>query len=65
MTQLLSKAFDEAAKLSEPDQNVFANWILAELASEQRWAKAFEKSQDQLSQLAEEALAEHRAGKTV
>ncbi len=65
MTQLLSKAFDEAAKLPEPEQIAFANWILAKLASEQRWAKAFEASQDQLSQLAEEALAEHRAGKMV
>jgi len=61
----LPRAFDEAAKLPEQEQNAFANWILAELASEQRWTKAFEASQDQLSQLAEEALAEHRAGKTV
>jgi hypothetical protein len=61
----LSKTFDEATKLPEPELIAFANWILAELASEQRWAKAFEESQDQLSQLAEEALAEHHAGKTV
>jgi hypothetical protein len=34
MTQLLSKAFDEAAKPPEPEQIAFANWILAELVSE-------------------------------
>jgi len=65
MTQLSSKAFDKAAKIPDSEQNAFANWILAELASEQRWAKAFDASQDQLSQLAEVALAEHCVGKTV
>jgi hypothetical protein len=53
MMQPLSKAFDEAAKPPEPEQNVFANWMLAELASEQRWTKAFDASQAQLSQLTE------------
>ena len=35
-----------------------------ELASEQRWAEAFAKSQDQLAKLAEEAIAEYNAGQT-
>ena len=65
MTQLLSKAFEEAARLPEQDQIVFANWILAELASERRWKKAFKDSQDVLAQLADEALAEHHAGRTL
>ena len=37
---------------------------LEELASEKRWDMAFANSQDLLSRLADEALAEHRAGKT-
>lgn len=65
MTQQLTKAFEKAAKLPEPEQIAFANFILAELASEQHWQQAFEGSQDMLEQLADEALAEHRAGQTV
>ena len=65
MTQLLSKAFEEAAKLPDQDQNTLANWILAELLSELRWGKAFANSEGLLAQLADEALAEHRAGRTL
>jgi hypothetical protein len=65
MTQLLTKAFDEAAKLSEQEQNILANWILAELISELRWKKAFANSEDLLAQMADEALVEHRAGRTL
>lgn len=65
MTQLLTKAFEEAAKFSEQEQNILANWILAELISELRWKKAFANSEDLLAQLADEALAEHRAGRTL
>ena len=36
----------------------------AEIKSERRWEEAFAQSQDELAKLAEEALAEHRAGKT-
>jgi hypothetical protein len=65
MTQLLTKAFEEAAKLPEPDQNTLANWILAELISELQWEKAFAASEDLLAKLADEALVEHRAGRTL
>lgn len=64
MTELLEKAFSEVSKLDESQQNSFACWLLEELASERCWEKAFNDSQDLLSQLADEALAEHRAGKT-
>jgi len=64
MTELLEKAFSEVSKLNESQQDSVARWLLEELASEQRWEKAFNDSQDLLSQLADEALAEHRAGKT-
>jgi len=64
MTILLEKAFAEVTKLSEPEQDELAGWILEELASERRWDKAFANSRGVLQQLASEALAEHRAGKT-
>ncbi len=37
---------------------------LTELESEKRWDKTFSESEDLLSQLADEALEEHRQGKT-
>ncbi len=64
MTQLLEKAFAKASELSEQNQNAIAEIVLAELASEERWNDLFAKSQDLLAELAQEALAEHRAGKT-
>lgn len=64
MTTLLEKAFAEASKLPEQDQDAIAEVVLAELASEERWNELFAKSQDILTELAEEALTEHRNGKT-
>jgi hypothetical protein len=64
MTELHEKAFTEASKLSMQEQDVLAAWILEELASSQRSSKAFAASGDILDQLADESLAEHRAGRT-
>jgi hypothetical protein len=64
MTKLLEKAFAEAAKLPDDDQDALAQAVLAELASERRWDELFAASADVLSELAEEALAEHRGGHT-
>jgi len=64
MTKLLEEAFAEAAKLPDNDQDALAQAVLAELASERRWDELFAASSDVLSDLAEEALAEHRAGRT-
>jgi len=64
MTQLLEKAIAEMQALSEKEQDAFAALILEELASEHRWKQLFDESEDILSQLADEALEEHRAGRT-
>lgn len=64
MTDLLEKALSEVAKLPPSEQDAVAAILLEELAFEQRWAESFAKSQDALEKLAEEALAEHRAGLT-
>jgi len=65
MTKLLERAFAEAARLPKSEQDAFANWMLAELASEERWNKLFTDSADVLEQLADEALTEHRQGRTL
>jgi hypothetical protein len=64
MTRLLEKAFDAASKLPEEEQDAFAEWILAELTSEQRWEEAFAHSEDALSKLADEVIREYRLGET-
>jgi len=64
MSRLLEKAFEEAAKLSEDEQDALARAMLEELASERRWSDLFAGSSDLLRDLSEEALREHRAGRT-
>lgn len=64
MTKLLQKAFEEASKLSEGEQDALGRLLLDELASERRWEELFAGSHDVLAALAEQALAEHRAGRT-
>ncbi len=63
MTKLLEKAFEEASRLPELDQNALAKWLLDELHSERAWAKAFAESEDVLQKLADEAITEKRKGK--
>jgi hypothetical protein len=65
MTQLLEKAYSEAAQLPENEQDAIAAIILDTIADEAHWSRQFAASQDALALLAEEALAEHRAGKTL
>ena len=65
MTQLLERAFAEASRLPESQQDAVATLLLAELDSEQRWVGAFAASQDPLSQLADEALREFETGETL
>ena len=65
MTQLLERAFAEASKLPEPEQDSFASLLLAELDSERRWSQTFASTQDQLAGLADEALREFEAGETL
>ncbi|NOT02255.1 MAG: hypothetical protein HOP29_16735 [Phycisphaerales bacterium] len=64
MSAQLKRAFDEASKLSEAEQDAVARWLLDELKSERRWDDAFAESQDGLGKLAAEAIEERRAGRT-
>ena len=66
MNQLLQKAFDKAAELPKAEQDRLARFLLAELGSERKWAELFARTESEnvLERLADEALAEHRAGET-
>ena len=57
MTTRLEQAFTEASKLSPKEQDALADWLLAELHSEEKWDRLFANSQEVLSKLASEALA--------
>ena len=64
MTKLLEKAFEEASKLPETEQNSLAKWVLEELDADKKWDEVFAESEDILDQLANEALEAHNRGKT-
>jgi len=64
MTELLEKAFAEAAKLPREAQDMLAKMLLDDLAAEEKWDQTFAGSQDKLAQLADEALVEYQSGKT-
>ena len=64
MTELLKKAFHAASQLPPEQQDAVAAMLLAELESERQWDDLFERSQDFLAKMADEALAEDEAGET-
>ena len=53
----------QVAKLPASEQDALAAIAIEELASEQRWAESFAKSQNPLAKLAGKALADHAAGR--
>jgi hypothetical protein len=65
MSQLMDQAFQEAKKLPERDQEFIASIILQEIESEHRWDELFARpeSADLLARMADEAMAEVRAGR--
>ena len=64
MTKLLERAMNEIGKLPDHEQDALAAWILEELRLEREWSSLLAKSSEALERLADEALAEHRAGRT-
>jgi hypothetical protein len=64
MTEALKKAFEQAARLPDADQDSLAAAILTEIGGEDLWESAFSNSQQALGDLAEEAMEEHRRGRT-
>ena len=64
MVAALEKAFEQARKLPDKQQEKVAALVLDEIASEMRWSEQFAGSQDALLKLADAARAEFDAGKT-
>lgn len=63
MTKLLEKAFNEINKLKPEEQDSYAKIILSELDSENKWRTLFNESQDDLSNMANEALKDYNNNK--
>jgi hypothetical protein len=64
MTNKLKEAFEAASKLPPADQDALAAAILEEVKVEGLWDVSFAKTPAALERLADEALKEHRAGRT-
>ncbi|MDE2780315.1 MAG: hypothetical protein OXI91_11660 [Chloroflexota bacterium] len=66
MNQLLQDAFNRAITLPPKAQDRFAGFLLAELDAGQQWDQLFDrpKSDELLSNLANETLADNGAGST-
>ena len=67
MNQLLKEAFDRAAGLPPEEPDRFAKFLLAELDGDREWDQllALRESDELLDRLADQALSEHRAGRTL
>jgi len=64
MTKALEEVFKEASKLSEAEQDALAEAIRAEIEAEEMWDQSFAGSLDIVERLADEAIADYRAGRT-
>jgi len=64
MTNKLKKAFDAAAKLPPAEQDALAAAILEEVKVDGLWDVSFAKKPGALERMADEALEEHRSGRT-
>jgi hypothetical protein len=65
MSQLMDQAIRRVKQLPEHDQESIASIILQEIESQHRWEELFARPQsaDLLARMADEALAEARAGR--
>jgi hypothetical protein len=64
MTNKLKEAFEAASKLPPADQDALAAAILEEVKVDGLWDASFARTAGALEHLADEALREHRAGRT-
>lgn len=64
MTKLLDQALRAVAELPEAEQDALAVAILAEVKGDESWDRQFGDSATQLERLADEAIAEHRQGRS-
>ena len=64
MTRLLEKAFTEASRLPLATQNLIAERLLEDIQAEGKWDDIYAETQNELSWLADEAVADFQNGRT-
>jgi len=64
VTNALQEVFDEASKLPESEQDALAAAIKAAMEADAAWEPLLSASGKALEVLADEAVAEHRSGRT-
>lgn len=64
MVTKLAEAIARIQELDPESQEMWGAWILEEIDSERKWDELFARSQDLLEEMADQALAEERAGLT-
>jgi acyl-CoA reductase-like NAD-dependent aldehyde dehydrogenase len=64
MTKLLDQALRAVAELPEAEQDALAAAILAEVKGDESWDRQFSESATHLERLADEAIVEHRQGRS-
>jgi aspartate/glutamate racemase len=62
MNKMLERAFAEAARLPDAEQQTIASLIFEEVANEREWTKRFATTQDQLGELVRRARDEVARG---
>ena len=65
MTQLLKRAFDEASKLADAEQDALAAEILGEIEAESHWDDSLASSAKVIDQMGRQALKEFQQHKTI
>jgi len=65
ITTSLAKAVERASQRPAEEQELIASLILEELESEKKWDELLASSKGKLAELANKAIAEHRAGETI
>lgn len=64
MTVLLERAIHRVLDMPARRQNAIARFLLAEMDAEEQWDASFSASQNELANLAGDAIEEHRRGRT-
>lgn len=64
MTDMLDRAFEQASRLPEDEQNEFAAFIIDELEAENTWAGLLKDSEGALLRMAAQAHREFEGGET-
>ena len=64
MTNLLDEAYAVAKELPEEEQEAMGALLLAEIDADRHWDELFAQPSDVIERMADQALEDHRQGRT-